>query len=44
MNVFFMLRYPRDKTAVYEIALQPLEQHEEASTNVSRSALGQNQK
>jgi PPOX class probable F420-dependent enzyme len=44
MNVFYMLRYPGDKTAVYEIALQPLEQHEEASTNVSRSALGQNQK
>jgi PPOX class probable F420-dependent enzyme len=44
MNVFFMLRYPGDKTVVYEVSPQPLEQHEEASTNGSRSALGQTQK
>lgn len=44
MNFFYMLRYPGDKTAIYEVSLQPLEQHEETSTNRSRSILRQTQK
>jgi PPOX class probable F420-dependent enzyme len=44
MNCFYMLRYPGDKTAIYEVSLQPLEQHREISTERSRPALEQTQK
>jgi PPOX class probable F420-dependent enzyme len=44
MDVLYMLRYPGDKTAIYEVSLQPLKQHEEANIHGCRPALGQHQK
>lgn len=44
MNFFYILRYPGDKTAIYEVSLQPLEQYGEISTKRSRPALGKTQK
>jgi PPOX class probable F420-dependent enzyme len=40
MNLFFLLRYPGDKTAVYEVSLHPERQREAESANVGRAVFG----
>jgi PPOX class probable F420-dependent enzyme len=44
MNGVFKVRYPGDKTAVYEVVLQPSEQHTKNNAGVFRSGLRENQR
>ncbi len=43
VNAFYTVRYPGDKTAMYEVVLQPAPQHAKNSTSIFRGALQENQ-
>ena len=43
MNLFFLLRYPGDKTAIYEVSLHAERQREAGNANVGRSVFEQTQ-
>jgi uncharacterized protein len=44
MNLFYLLRYPGDKTAVYEVSLHADRQREAGNANIGRFVFGQTQK